>query len=272
MNNHASKCVLQARCKVAGTVRCNSQCPHFIGLHGASGSGGRSAASGLPRDYKLVTLGSSPVAENQPKIYATLRQYAATFERMFDQMDGLYIEPTDRIKSLYLYSESPGTGKTTTAASLLNEWNIAHYIGSLKRSRQPLQRPSYFLDITEWQTTFNLAVMTNNESDMESFKSQMKVAMNVPFLVIDDVGVRECSPKFRGYIHAIINHRVSEQLVTVYTSNIPIVSKIQHKERNAAFKPYDLIDVFEERRLPDRIGDMTITLSFGGESKRGVRK
>lgn len=247
--NHASNCVLASRCNVANTVRCNGQCSHFIAIHGASGLGGRSAAAGLPKDYRLVTLSNSPVAENQPKIYETLRKYASTFERMFES-DG------ERIKSLYLFSESPGTGKTTSASALINEYIIANYIGSLKRSKQALGRPAYFLDVNAFQTDYNLATMTNDESEMNAIKATIKRTQQAPFAVLDDIGVRSASEAFRAYVHAIINYRTTNGLPTVFTSNLPIE---------------EMATVFDER-LYDRMRDQCAVLTFGGESKRGIRR
>lgn len=249
MNNHESKCVLQSRCKLAGSARCNAQCPSYIAIHGTSGTGGRSALAGLPKEYRLVTLDNSPVAANQPKIYDTLRKYAATFERMFDP-EG------ERIKSLYLYSESPGTGKTTSACALINEYIIANYIGSLKRSRQALQQPAVFLDVNAFQTDYNLATMTNDEASMSAIKATIKRTQAAPFAVIDDIGVRSASEAFRAYVHAIINHRTTNGMPTIFTSNLPIE---------------EMAKVFDAR-LYDRMRDQCAVLTFGGDSKRGMRK
>ena len=250
MNNHAKSCVLSSRCKVAGSVRCNAQCGHFISLHGASSTGGRSAATGLPKEYRLVTLQSSPVATEQPKIYETLAKYCETFERQFE--DG----EDNRIKSLYLYSESPGTGKTTTASALINEFLIANYIGSLKRSRQALQQPAYFLDTNSFQTAYNLATMTNDENGLNEIKATIKRTQLAPFVVLDDVGIRSASEAFKSYMHAIINWRTANNLPTIYTSNLPIE---------------EMRNVFDWR-LYDRIRDQCAVLSFGGSSRRGVRR
>ncbi|MEC0488035.1 DNA replication protein, partial [Bacillus glycinifermentans] len=51
--------------------------------------------------------------------------------------------------------------------------------------------------------------------------------------------------------------RVTNQLSTIYTSNIAI-------ER--------LPDVFGEQRLTDRIRDLCRVIEFEGESKRGLRR
>jgi len=249
MNNHAKSCVLSSRCKVSGSIRCNAQCGHYISLMGASGKGGRSAATGLPKEYRLVTLENSPVATEQPKIYETLAKYKTTFERQFEGGEDA------RIKSLYLYSESPGTGKTTSASALINEYLMAHYIGSLKRGKQALGRPAYFLDVNSFQTDYNLATMTSDESAMNEIKATIKRTQLAPFAVLDDIGVRSASEAFRSYIHAIINYRTTNGLPTVFTSNLPI------EEMKTVF----------DWRLQDRMRDQCLTVEFGGQSKRGRR-
>jgi DNA replication protein DnaC len=245
---HASNCILSSRCKLAGTADCNRSCGHFIAMSGYSGNGGRVANANTPADYRLLTLATSPARENQSKIYGTLEKYTQTFERQFEA-DG------NRIKSLYLWSESPGTGKTTTAIVVLNEWMIAHYLGSLKRNRQSLQTPAYFLDCNAFQTDYNLATMTNDDAAMGSIKATIQRTQQAPFAVLDDIGVRSASEAFRSYVHAIVNYRTANGLPTIFTSNLPI------EEMAVVF----------DARLYDRMRDMCAVLHFSGESKRGRR-
>lgn len=219
-----------------------------VAFHGLDGHSGRVGAANVPADYRYVTLDNSPVRASQPEIYKMLDAYMATFERQFEP-DG------KRIKSLYLYSANPGTGKTTTAAALLNAWLVTHFVGSLKRGRQPAQVPAYFLDVNEFQTRYNLAAMTNDESELDGIKAEIRKCQTVPFLVMDDIGVRGASEAFRAYLHAIINYRAVNGLPTIYTSNLPIE---------------ELARVFDER-LYDRVRDMCVQLHFEGESKRGRR-
>jgi DNA replication protein DnaC len=217
-------------------------------MHGYSGTGGRVANAGTPADYRLLTLSTSPAREEQAKIYATLEKYVATFNRMFEP-DG------NRIKALYLWSESPGTGKTTTAIAVLNEWMIAHYLGSLKRERQALQTPAVFLDVNAFQTDYNLATMTNDDSEMAKIRATIQRTQTAPFAVLDDIGVRSASEAFRSYVHAIVNYRTANGLPTIFTSNLPIEEMAQ---------------VFDAR-LYDRMRDMCAVLHFDGTSKRGRR-
>jgi DNA replication protein DnaC len=267
---HASNCILSSRCKLAGTAECNRQCPHFISLHGYSAKGGRVANANTPSDYRLLTLATSPARESQAKIYATLEKYTQTFDRHFEP-DG------SRIKSLYLWSESPGTGKTTTAIAALNEWLIAHYLGSLKRNRQAHQTAAYFLDVNSWQTDYNNFNRPKvpdaiAEPAAARYYTAMERAKHAPFAILDDVGVRDCTDGFRGDLHTVINYRVTNQLPSIYTSNLPIeFVETEKNKKIPAYMPYDLIDVFGEKRLADRMRDMCAVLHFSGTSARGRR-
>jgi DNA replication protein DnaC len=252
--NHASKCILASRCKLANGPNCNRSCAHFVALHGYSGNGGRVANANTPNDYRLMTVATSPAREGQSKVYETLEKYCATFERQFEE------GPYRRIKSLYLWSESPGTGKTTTAIAILNEWMIAHYLGSLRRNRQSAQVPAFFLDCNEWQTLFNEFNRSNVPKEVaepasREYYRRMNAAKSVLFTVIDDLGVRDASPAFRGDLHSVINHRTTNALPTVFTSNLPIE---------------EMATVFDQR-LYDRVRDQCAVLHFGGESRRGRR-
>lgn len=242
-----TKCILADKRK-GGCADCTHTCAHRIAMHGLNYEGGRVGAAGVPKDYRYYTLANSPAREGQAKIYGQLESYVKTFERQFDA-------DADRIKSLYLVSESPGTGKTTSATSLLNEYLIAHYIGSLKRGLQPKQRPALFLDINEMQTDYNLASMTNDDAGLAKVTATMRKAMAVDFLVCDDVGVRDSTPSFKSLVHAIINARTTNSLPTIYTSNLTI----------------DEMERVFDSRLADRMRDQCLSLFFTGTTKRGRR-
>ena len=258
-------CILSDKCKLAGSAEdCTVHCPLFIGLSG------RLKTAGIPNDYVNLTLETSPVGPSQATIYADLLNYVGTFERQFDPT-ALRGNP---LKSLYLYSAEPGTGKTTTAAALLHEWIRTHYIGSLKRKQTAAQVAGFFLDVTEWQqlyNQFNRPKVPESIAEPASAKyyANMEKARTAPFVVLDDIGVRNVTEGFRGDLHTVVNYRVTNNLPTVYTSNLPIR---YGKEKSIAGGPFDLVDVLGEERLADRIGDRCITATFKGKSKRGKRK
>lgn len=243
----SNRCILSSYRK-DGCSSCDRLCPHRIALNGLDGNSGRLGNAGLPDDYQGITLANSPAREGQPEIYRLLEQYIKTFRRAREP-------DAEPIKSLYLWSESPGTGKTTTAVALISEWIAQDYLGAIKAGEQPIQTPAVFLDINELQTDYNLATMTNDDEAMERIGARIKRVQSAPFAVIDDIGVRDSTEAFRAYIHAVINSRVTGNRPTVYTSNLPIE---------------EMAHVFDDR-LYDRIRDQCADIHFGGKSKRGRR-
>lgn len=241
-------CILDGY-KRGGCASCPTTCQHKIALTGLNSKGGRIAAAKVPSEYRDITLGNSPARTEQSEIYGLLDGYIATFDRQFDG------EYADRIKSLYLWSSSPGTGKTTSAVALLNTYIVANYLGSLKRGIQPMQRPAFFLDTNTLQTDYNLATMTHDEEGLAKVTATMRKSMDVDFLVMDDVGIRSASESFKSIVHAIINARTTNGKPTIFTSNLPID---------------EMATVFDAR-LADRMRDQCVVLHFAGESKRGKR-
>lgn len=238
----SQNCILSDRHKTGSCSACPVTCQHMIATNG------RIKLAGAPASYRHLTLTNSPAREGQAKAYGLLAKYIETYQRMFDANG-------ERIKSLYLFSVSPGTGKTTTACVALNEYIVANYLGSLKRGLKPQQAPAMFLDVNELQTDYTLATMISDESGLAKIQAKAKRAMTVDFLVIDDIGIRNAPEGFAKIVHMIINARTTADLPTVYTSNIPIG---------------ELATVFDAR-LADRVRDQCAVIAFEGESKRGRR-
>lgn len=241
-----NKCILDSRRK-GGCASCQDRfCAHRIAMHGLNGKGGRVGAAGAPSDYKYLTLGNSPARDGMEKLYRTLEAYVKTFNRQFDE-DG------ERIKSWYFYSTNPGTGKTTTAIALMNEFIMSNYLGALSRGEQPVQLPAMFFDLNQVQRTYNLASQADDKEAIKEITQKFDKAARVPFLVLDDVGIRSASDAFKGMLHDVINHRATNSLPTVYTSNVSLDEFI---------RIYDA-------RVYDRARDKCQEIKFVGESKRG---
>lgn len=210
----------------------------------------REKLADVPADYRFMTLDTSPAKGAQAQIYEVLAKYRATFD-----------EPGHEIKSLYLHSSAPGTGKTTTAVAVLNEFLIAHVIQAFKQSTRPATLPAYFVDVNELQTLFNKfnrprVPEKEAASAAAKYYAILEKGAQATFVVLDDVGVRTATEAFRSDIHTLINERVTAKKPTVYTSNIA---------------PEQLANVFDER-LADRIMDQCLPLHFAGDSNRGMRK
>lgn len=238
MTEH-QKCVLDDK-KKGGCATCSPHCSHRIALQGLNGIGGRVGSSGIPLEYQGVTLTNSPARESQLALYESLSRYVKTFNLGED------------VKSVYLYSDEPGTGKTTTACALLNEWITRRYLTHLKNGEKVPQQLGMFLDINEMQSEYNIATMVKDDNKLKEFGERILKAQQTPYLVIDDIGVRDATEAFRGYVHSIVNARVSNQLPTVYTSNLEI----------------DEMEEVFDRRLFDRIRSNTGVMEFKGKSKR----
>jgi DNA replication protein DnaC len=251
---HEKNCLLREVCRSAGGTTCNKICPYYVSMHGQSGKGGRVAQSNIPLDYSKMTVTYNPVREAQPEVYYQIDAYVKTFSRIFQ-------ENGERIRSLYLFSESPGTGKTSTACAIANEYLIYHFIGNIQRGVFPKDKVVYFLDFNYWQSKFNefnnprVPAEIADEASSEFYYAR-NAAKNAEFLVIDDIGIRDPSEAFGAIAHDLINHRVMNRMPTVYTSNVPM---------------RELIRKYDER-LWDRIRDNCIEIDFDGESRRGIRK
>lgn len=241
-----TKCILQDY-RTDKCEGCDGLCPHYIVFHGRNGKGGKTASARIPKDYRDVTFLTTPVRNSQADAYRALDAYVKTFKR--------HLTGGERAKSLYLWSRSPGTGKTTTAVALLNAWMSVSYLIAMQGGNTPSQGSAYFLDINELQARYNIATMTRDEDEIQRIGATIKRLQSAEFAVLDDIGVRASTEAFTAYVHAIINARTSAGLPTIYTSNLPMD---------------EMSDVFTER-LYDRIRDQCLAIHFDGESKRGRR-
>ena len=251
MLTNESNCILSQSCRMAATESCTKYCEAYVRTKP------RVHAANLPAKYQTTILETSPVREGQLVIYDRLLgtggqpSYVSTFERYFD--DG-------RIKSLYLYSESPGTGKTTTACGILNAYISAYFAGCIKRGMQIKERPAFFLDVPEFQGQYNKfnrrhVPQETAETASRNYYLMLEHAKQADFLVMDDIGIRDVTAPFLADMHDIINYRSNREVPTVYTSNIPIT---------------ELAHMYGQR-LYDRIRDKCVIWTFEGGSHRGNR-
>src|SRR5699024_12296696 len=103
-----------------------------------------------------------------------------------------------------------------------------------------------FLDVNEWQTSYNLASMANDDETMAKIASDVRRYSEVEMLVIDDVGVRSATESCRSLVHSIINARLTNNKLTIFKSNVRLSN---------------LGAVFDSS-LQDRIADYCVELVY----------
>jgi len=242
-------CILSQNCTKAGTDSCTKICPYFISIKG------RLDQANIPKDYQKYTIKNNPVRTTQVDAFEKIDLWAKlSFPRMF-------IEEGERIRPLYLYSQEPGTGKTSAACAIANSYLVYHFVEGLKRDYHPLESVVYFLDFNAWQRLFSEFNHPSIPKDIKEkqarhFYTQREIAKRVPLLILDDIGIQPPTEAFGAVAHDLINHRVSNRMPTVFTSNV---------------RMEDLLLSYD-KRLYDRVRDQNTEIIFEGMSNRGKRR
>ena len=105
---------------------------HHIALHGGSGIGGALQEANIPQDYRHLTPQDAPMLTAQADAARAAKRLSERFREHFK--DGY------RLRSAYLHSPAPGTGKTTLACALLNEFIALNYPVSYTHLTLPTNR------------------------------------------------------------------------------------------------------------------------------------
>jgi DNA replication protein DnaC len=214
----------------------------------------RLIAANIPVDYLSAPMIDATV-QVTAKVNGHVRSNAAGLAEWLPKYERSFGESTAP-KSLYLFSRGKGVGKTATACRLLIDYMATQFVAALKEGRTPPQRIGYFLDLTEMQTSYNIASMTHDDEGMARIGEVVKRVQHAEMTVLDDVGVRSATEAFRAYVHAIVNYRVANGKPTIYTSNIEVD---------------ELANVFDER-LADRVREKCFEITWmENDSKRGIR-
>lgn len=141
-------------------------------------------------------------------------------------------------KGLYMYSHVKGSGKTRMAVSIANDV-ITKYRVSAK-----------------FATTIQiLDEIKKTWSDMQEDATEqglLQEIIDVPVLVLDDIGVEKMSPWVNEKFYSILNGRMIQKQITIFTSNCVI--------EQLAF----------DERIINRIQKMALPVPFPDESVRSA--
>ena len=161
------------------------------------------------------------------------------FRRLRDYMTNV-LDNVDMGNGLYIYSSITGNGKTTWACKIMNYYfrKIA-FKGSFKCEGLYINVPTFLEDMRKSYTESNV-----------DFDRMLDDARTCKILILDDIGSENPSEWVRERLYTLINERVNNELVTIYTSNVDLetlelrlgsrtVSRIKGSSEFIEFRGFD---------------------------------
>lgn len=247
-----NNCMFSRTCVKKETGSCNKYCYPFVVLHGQNGDGGFWRTTGVPTKYKKCLAENLPIKNENPEHYERVMTFIKKIETLVNEKGvGLFIYSSPNETNPL----GTGTGKTTTAITILNEY-VLHAVRKHLRGEEELKKnPALFVKGSEFQNKYNAQFRCSIQLQQQASDSFYKLKQRmkeVPLLVIDDIAIRGTTEAFENEMYEIIDYRATEGKSTIYTSNIPLkeVSEIMGQ------------------RIASRIDGMTIALSFKGQDHR----
>lgn len=204
----------------------------------------RGKIAGVPEEFRGLTLRSFDVSiygSEQSRAMATrAKQAAVNFVKNFDRIKEEY-----HGKGLYFWSRVKGSGKTRIGASIANALIQVH----MERGESIDVRYVVLVDLIEQiKETFD------KDSKVKT-KDVIGAVMNADVLVLDDLGVESESSFVNQTLYRLLNHRMTKELPTIFTSNIPV------EELDLRFRQ-------DDGRIQSRIIKMAFSIAMPEESAR----
>lgn len=175
-----------------------------------------------------------PEREDLPK-YEELNEYMKSIEEMVAQGRGLYI-----------WSSGTGTGKTSWACKIMGYYfrKIAFKSG-LEYEGLYIFLPTFLEDLR-----------ASYDNPDPEFDDVLEYVRRCKLLIIDDIGAEKPSEWVRERLLSFINTRVSNELTTIYTSNLSL-DRLREKMGD---------------RIVSRITGSTKEIELVGRDQRGREK
>lgn len=218
----SSNCKFNRTCKNKDGDQCNKLCYPFVVLHGSQGNAGFWKSTNIPSKYDDCLIENLPIEVDNPNPYKVVEKYVGNINHYVNEKHiGLFLFSIPDAENRF----GTGTGKTTTAVTILNEYVIDQVKRHMKGLINLEKNPALFVKASEFQNKYNEQFRGSFELQQQAsviyyrFKDRMK---HVDLLVIDDVAVRDTTEAFKNELFEIIDHRSSEDKTTIFTSNLPI--------------------------------------------------
>lgn len=224
----------------------------YVFMYGSDGKGGLWKSRNVPAKYSDCYLDTLPIATDNPVAYATVEKYTGNvLQYVQEKRVGLFFFskpcPDNRFGT--------GTGKTTAAVTILNHYLIERLRQHLKGEQSITDNPVYFCKSTDMQTAFN--AQFRGTPDMQKAASERYYSIKhrakvVELLVFDDIATKASTESFTEELYEIIDHRSSEELATIYTSNMTM----------------EAVAELLGDRIASRIEGATVPVAFSGQDHR----
>lgn len=237
---------------------CDYTCFACTFMHGlpTNGHGGLWNTTGVPKRYKGTRLSNLPIKDGNPKAYGVVERY----------INNILSNVQEKNIGLYLYSnptdDNPmgtGTGKTTTATTILNHYIIERAKTYFTGKQDMKDNPALFVKGTELQNTFNgqfRGTFDQKEKASTRYYRLKDSLKRTELVVIDDIATRgsRISEAWEEELYEIIDYRSTmiDNGATIFTSNV------SDKE----------LSKLVGDRIASRVGGMAINIAFTGKDKR----
>lgn len=224
----------------------------YIYLFGTDGNGGLWKTRNVPVKYSDCRLNNLPTQEANPTGYATVEKYCSdSVNFIHEKRVGLFFYSRPSQENRF----GTGTGKTQSAITILNEYLIERVKLHVTGQRVITDNPVYFCKSTDLQTTFNSQFRGTYQMQETASKKYYAVKdriKSVDLLVFDDVATKATTEAFTEELYEIIDYRATEELATIFTSNVPLS---------------EIADLLGDR-IASRIEGMTVPVEFKGKDFR----
>jgi DNA replication protein DnaC len=167
------------------------------------------------------------------------------FEALNDFKETI-VDHVNRGEGLYIWSSNTGNGKTSWACKIMGYYfrKIAFSSG-LENEGLYIYLPTFLDDLRNSYTTSS-----------PEFEEELEMVKSCKLLIIDDIGAERVTEWVRERIVSIINTRASNDLCTIYTSNLSLKG---------------LTDKLGDDRISSRIKGSVQEINLLGKDNRGAK-
>lgn len=202
---------------------------------------GRLKFAAIPKEFEGQTV------ENfRTDCYSTPqnRELAKMAKRLASEYVRQFLEIRETGKGLYFHSGVKGSGKTRLAVSIANDLITQRMIGAKFATTIQI--------LDQIKSTWGEKSRDRDRMEQVSEQKLIDDIISVPMLVIDDIGVEQPKDWVNERFYNIINGRMIEKRITIFTSN------------------YRMDDLKLDDRIVNRIEKMALPIEFPAESIRSA--